>query len=233
MNALHHQSFCSNHHLELENLIAYPQFIDRSKLKTIKLLILDVDGVMTDAGMFFTENGDQFKKYNAKDGMAIMALTKKDFQVGIISSGFKLEMVKSRAELLKIQHIYVGRDEKIGVLKEWCKKLDISLDNVAIIGDDINDLSIMNAVGFSACPADAVYRVKKTVDLVLSKKGGNACVREFIDHYLIRLQNGRKGVFPVPFHVNIPSTFKPWHKKSKDDMANKGFSNKFLFILFY
>lgn len=179
------QSFCSNHHLELENLIAYPQFIDRSKLKTIKLLILDVDGVMTDAGMFFTENGDQFKKYNAKDGMAIMALTKKDFQVGIISSGFKLEMVKSRAELLKIQHIYVGRDEKIGVLKEWCKKLDISLDNVAIIGDDINDLSIMNAVGFSACPADAVYRVKKTVDLVLSKKGGNACVREFIDHYLL------------------------------------------------
>lgn len=179
------QSFCSNHHLELENLIAYPQFIDRSKLKTIKLLILDVDGVMTDAGMFFTENGDQFKKYNAKDGMAIMSLTKKDFQVGIISSGFKLEMVKSRAELLKIQHIYVGRDEKIGVLKEWCKKLDISLDNVAIIGDDINDLSIMNAVGFSACPADAVYRVKKTVDLVLSKKGGNACVREFIDHYLL------------------------------------------------
>ena len=179
------QSFCSSHNLELENLIAYPQFVDRSKLKTIKLLILDVDGVMTDAGMFFTENGDQFKKYNAKDGMAIMALTKKGFQVGIISSGFKLEMVKARAELLKIQHIYVGRDEKIGILKEWCQKLDISLDNVAIIGDDINDLSIMNAVGFSACPADAVYRVKKTVDLVLTKKGGDACVREFIDHYLL------------------------------------------------
>lgn len=179
------QSFCNSNNLELENLIAYPQFVDRSKLKTIKLLILDVDGVMTDAGMFFTENGDQFKKYNAKDGMAIMALTKKGFQVGIISSGFKLEMVKARAELLKIQHIYVGRDEKIGILKEWCQKLDISLDNVAIIGDDINDLSIMNAVGFSACPADAVYRVKKTVDLVLTKKGGDACVREFIDHYLL------------------------------------------------
>lgn len=179
------QSFCSTHNLALENLIAYPQFVDRSKLKTIKLLILDVDGVMTDAGMFFTEHGDQFKKYNAKDGMAIMALTKKGFQVGIISSGFKLEMVKARAELLKIQHIYVGRDEKIGVLKAWCDKLDISLDNVAIIGDDINDLSIMNAVGFSACPADAVYRVKKTVDLVLTRRGGDACVREFIDHYLL------------------------------------------------
>lgn len=179
------QSFCNTHALSIENLIAYPQFVDRSKLQSIKLLILDVDGVMTDAGMFFTENGDQFKKYNAKDGMAIIALTKKGFQVGIISSGFKLEMVKSRAELLKIQHVYVGRDEKIGVLKEWCEKLEISLSEVAIIGDDINDLSIMNAVGFSACPADAVHRVKKTVDLVLTKNGGDACVREFIDHYLL------------------------------------------------
>lgn len=179
------KAFCSSHGLEVNNLIAYPQFVDRSILKNIKLLILDVDGVMTDAGMFFTENGDQFKKYNAKDGMAIMALTKKGFQVGIISSGFKLEMVKARADLLKIQHIYVGRDEKIGVLEEWCKKLNISLDNVAIIGDDINDLSIMNAVGFSACPADAVFRVKNCVDLVLTKNGGDACVREFIDHYLL------------------------------------------------
>lgn len=169
----------------LEDFILRPIHIDRSKLSAIKLLILDVDGVMTDAGMYFTESGDQFKKYNAKDGMAIMALTKSNFQVGIISSGFKLEMVKARAELLGIQQVYVGRDPKLQILNEWCKQLGIKLSEVAIIGDDINDLEVMRNIGFSACPADAVNEVKKQVDLILSLKGGKGCVREFIDSYLL------------------------------------------------
>ena len=177
--------FCTENNLDFTNLLTRPLFADKDQIKKIKLLILDVDGVMTDAGMFFTENGDQFKKYNAKDGMAIMALSKIGVDVGIISSGFKLEMVKARAELLKIKHLYVGRDPKIDILNQWCDKLQISLDEVAIIGDDINDLSIMNEVGFSACPADAVLRVKQTVDLVLQTKGGRGCVREFIDFYLL------------------------------------------------
>lgn len=177
--------FCAENNLEFTNLLTRPLFVDKEQIKKIKLLILDVDGVMTDAGMFFTENGDQFKKYNAKDGMAIMALSKIGVEVGIISSGFKLEMVKARAELLKIKHLYVGRDPKIDILNQWCKKLQISLDEVAIIGDDINDLSIMNEVGFSACPADAVLKIKQSVDLVLQTKGGKGCVREFIDFYLL------------------------------------------------
>jgi 3-deoxy-D-manno-octulosonate 8-phosphate phosphatase (KDO 8-P phosphatase) len=169
----------------LEDFILRPIAIDRSKLSAIKLLILDVDGVMTDAGMYFTESGDQFKKYNAKDGMAIMALTTSNFQVGIISSGFKLEMVKARAELLGIQNVYVGRDSKLQILNEWCQQLGIQLSEVAIIGDDINDLEVMRSIGFSACPADAVNEVKKQVDLILSLKGGEGCVREFIDNYLL------------------------------------------------
>lgn len=177
--------FCAENNLDFTNVLTRPLFVNKDKIKKIKLLILDVDGVMTDAGMFFTENGDQFKKYNAKDGMAIMALSKIGVDVGIISSGFKLEMVKARAELLKIKHLYVGRDPKIDILNQWCEKLQISLDEVAIIGDDINDLSIMNKVGFSVCPADAVLRVKQTVDLVLQTKGGKGCVREFIDFYLL------------------------------------------------
>ena len=176
---------CTELSCSLENLLLFPQFVERERLRKIKLLILDVDGVMTDAGMFFTESGDQIKKYNAKDGMAIMALTKSDFQVGIISSGYKLEMVKARADLLRIQHVYVGRDPKITILMDWCSTMGISLDEVAIIGDDINDLDVMQNVGFSACPSDAVPKIKRQVDLVLQAKGGKGCVREFIDQYLL------------------------------------------------
>ena len=87
--------------------------------------------------------------------------------------------------MLNIKHLYVGSDPKIDILLDWCKKLDIKLSEVAIIGDDINDLAVMKAVGFSACPADAVLKVKETVDLVLHTKGGQGCIREFIDFYLL------------------------------------------------
>jgi YrbI family 3-deoxy-D-manno-octulosonate 8-phosphate phosphatase len=177
--------FCYRENIDYINLLFYNMTVDVQKAKKIKLLILDVDGVMTDAGMFFTENGDQIKKYNAKDGMAIMALKKSGIDVGIISSGFKLEMVKARAELLKIEHLYVGRDPKIDILNAWCRKLNIDLSEVGIIGDDINDLQVMRSVGFSVAPSDAVAVVKKNVDLVLTSKGGDGCVREFIDNYLL------------------------------------------------
>lgn len=163
----------------------YRPHMYQAKLEAIKLLILDVDGVLTDGGMYASENGDQFKKYNTKDGMAIIHLTKNNFQVGIISSGFKGEAVKARAELLGIQHFYLGRDKKMGVLQEFCTKLEIDLKNVAIIGDDINDLEVIQNVGFSACPSDAVNRIKSNVDIVLTNKGGHGCVREFVDEWLL------------------------------------------------
>lgn len=178
------QQFCTEENLDWRNLLLSNLAVENQAGK-IKLLILDVDGVMTDGGMFFTENGDQFKKYNAKDGMAILDLPKYGILPGIISSGFKSEMVKSRAELLKIDHFYVGRQPKIEILKEWCEELRIELSEVAMIGDDINDLSIIREVGFSACPADAVQQVKEAVSVVLSRKGGDGCVRELIDTYLL------------------------------------------------
>ena len=141
-----------------------------SKVENIKLLILDVDGVMTDGGMYFAESGEQMKKFNTKDGMAIIHLTRNDFQVAIISSGFKGEAVKKRAEMLGIQNCYVGRDSKLEVLKNMCNELSISLDEVAIIGDDINDLEVMRNVGLSFSPKDAVSAVKQQVDVVLSKR---------------------------------------------------------------
>lgn len=158
----------------------------KDKLHKIKLLVIDVDGVMTDGGMYFTENGDQFKKFNTKDGMAIIHLTKNDFQVAIISSGFKGSAVERRAEMLGIQHCSVSRNPKIDTLNEVCAKLNIELENVAIVGDDINDLEVMRNVGFSACPQDAVNSVKATVDVILNTRGGMGCVREFIDNYLLK-----------------------------------------------
>lgn len=155
------------------------------KLDKIKLLVLDVDGVMTDGGMYYNENGDFMKKYNTKDGMAIQNLVKNNFQVAIISSGYKEHVVKTRADLLGIQHCVVTREPKLDVLKNICKDLQLNLDQVALIGDDVNDLEMINHIGISACPSDAVAAVKTKVDLILSKKGGDGCVREFIDAYLL------------------------------------------------
>lgn len=174
--------------VDLYSLLFKPLFrphLFKNKLAGIRLLILDVDGVLTDGGMYASENGDQSKKYNTKDGMGILHLTKNNFQVGIISSGFRGEAVKARADLLGIQHFYLGRDRKIDILKGFCEKLEMDLSAVAIIGDDVNDLEVIKNVGFSACPADAVKVVKASVDIVLTKKGGEGCVREFIDEWLL------------------------------------------------
>ncbi len=158
----------------------------QQKLDAIRLLILDVDGVMTDGGMYFAESGDQIKRYDTKDGMAIRHLTGSDFNVAIISSGFKPGMVEKRAEVLGIQHCVVTREPKKMILEELCAKIGVTLAETAIIGDDINDLEVIQAVGFSACPSDAMDVVKANVDLILRKKGGHGCIREFIDNYLLK-----------------------------------------------
>jgi YrbI family 3-deoxy-D-manno-octulosonate 8-phosphate phosphatase len=95
-------------------------------------------------------------------------------------------MVKARAELLGIQRCYVGRDPKMQILDGFCKEMGITLENVALVGDDVNDLEMIRKIGFSACPSDAVNAVKSQVDVILSKKGGEGCVREFIDTYLLK-----------------------------------------------
>lgn len=183
------EAVCEEYGVDMLSLLFKPMFrndLFGKKIEKIKLLVLDVDGVMTDAGMYYTENGDQIKKYNARDGMAIQHLVKQGFQLAIISSGYKAEMVKARAELLGIQFCYVGRDPKLEILKEHCNKLGIGLEQVAIIGDDINDLDVFRKVGFSACPSDAVTVIKSHADVILSKKGGEGCVREFVDAYLLK-----------------------------------------------
>lgn len=155
--------------------------------RQIKLLVLDVDGVLTDGGMYYTERGDEFKKFNTKDGMAIKQLVRKGVDIGIISSGFNTGLINKRAELLGIRHVYAGPEPKLNIIKNWCGQHHYELEEIAYIGDDINDLEIMDVVGISACPADAIDRVKRVAKIVLERNGGTGCVREFVDNYLLEV----------------------------------------------
>jgi 3-deoxy-D-manno-octulosonate 8-phosphate phosphatase (KDO 8-P phosphatase) len=151
----------------------------------IKLLILDVDGTLTDGGIYIMEDGSQFKKFNSRDGMGIRLLQKAGIEVGIISNGKTTSMVQARADMLGMTRVYVGEAKKMDVLDAWMEEMGIGLGEVGMVGDDINDLPVMEKVGLSACPADAVKAVKEKADIVLQLKGGEGCVRELIDNYLL------------------------------------------------
>ena len=153
--------------------------------QNLKLIIFDVDGVMTDAGMYYTESGDEMKKFNARDGLAIRALRNAGYETGIISHGININLIQKRAALLNISRVYAGNRPKNEVLAEWCSELGISFDQTAFIGDDVNDLPIIRIVGFSACPADALDAVKAEADVILSKSGGHGCIREWADKFLL------------------------------------------------
>ena len=156
-----------------------------SKYNHIKLLILDVDGTMTDGGIYIMEDGKQFKKFNSRDGMGIKLLQKAGIETGLISNGKTSSMIAVRAEMLGINKCYVGELPKMEVLNAWLDEEGIDFSQVCMVGDDINDLPIMEKAGLSACPADAVRLVKEKVDIVLKLKGGEGCIRELVDDYLL------------------------------------------------
>jgi 3-deoxy-D-manno-octulosonate 8-phosphate phosphatase (KDO 8-P phosphatase) len=158
---------------------------ESSVKKNISFVCLDVDGVLTDGGMYYTEAGDEFKKFNTKDGMAIKLMVSKGLNVAFLSNGTQQKLIEKRAKLLGAQYVWVGAGDKKSVLDGWISQLKISMDNVAYIGDDINDLHLLKEAGFSACPANALPVVKNAVHVVLSRKGGDACVRELADKYLL------------------------------------------------
>ncbi len=160
----------------------------RAQLAKIRLLVLDVDGTMTDGGVYILDDGRQFKRFDAKDGMGVKLAMNAGIAVGIISHSGSSGMVKERARMLGIEYCYVGQEPKAEVLERWCYDYSFNKSEIAYIGDDVNDLKIMQAVGFSACPSDAVDVIKEQADLVLSKKGGYGAIREFVDNYLLPAQ---------------------------------------------
>ena len=148
-----------------------------SDIPEIKMFLTDCDGCLTDAGMYYSEFGDELKKFNTRDGMAFKLLREKGILTGIIT-GEKVELNRRRAEKLKLDILGLGCTDKVLTIKKLCKEYNISLENVLYIGDDINDLEVMKIVGYSCCPADAMQEVKEIAKYITKAKGGEGVVRE-------------------------------------------------------
>lgn len=153
----------------------------------IKLVILDVDGTLTDGGIYYDSHGNEMKRFDVKDGLGIKVALEAGIQFAIIT-GRESSMVLRRAKELGIQHVMTGKQKKYPVYIELLDKLKLSADEVGYIGDDLNDVPVMNEVGYCACPNDAAEHVKKICDFVAEKNGGYGAVRECIE-YLVRKQN--------------------------------------------
>ena len=152
----------------------------------IKMLVMDVDGTLTDGKIYMSANGELMKAFNIKDGYAIARL--RDYGIEpVIITGRSSDIVKQRCTELKIKELHQGIDNKSYMLRDICEKLHVELGQVAYIGDDLNDLPCMKICGYSACPSDAVVQVKDSVTYVCQAKGGDGAVREFIDHIISNL----------------------------------------------
>ena len=150
------------------------------KLAKVKLLSLDVDGVLTDGGIYYTDTGDSFRKFNAKDGMGITHLQKIGVSVAIISMGMP-GAIDHRAKRLGIKYVYTNVADKAISMREIITDLGIDMSEVAHIGDDINDLPLFDVAGLTIAVADAMDEVKVSADIVTTKNGGAGAVREIAD----------------------------------------------------
>ena len=149
----------------------------------IKLFLTDVDGVLTDSGMYYAESGDEFKKFNTRDGMAFELLRKVGVKTGIITSE-DTQIVARRAAKVKADYLYQGRRDggKLEAAEAICAQEGITLQEVAYIGDDLNCIPLLEKVGRAACPMDAVDAVKAVPGIFVTfRKGGEGCVREFVE----------------------------------------------------
>jgi len=148
----------------------------------IKLFLSDVDGTLTDAGMYYGENGEEFKKFNTHDGKGFELLRKAGIKTGIITSE-NTKIVENRAKKMRVDYLYQGLEHKgkLNIAKEICKKEGITLENIAYIGDDINCKELLQSVAIKACPANALEEIKNIPNIIkLNKRGGDGAVREFI-----------------------------------------------------
>jgi 3-deoxy-D-manno-octulosonate 8-phosphate phosphatase (KDO 8-P phosphatase) len=155
----------------------------RPVLKRIRLFATDVDGVLTDGGMYYTESGDELKKFNTRDGMGIKLLQRAGFITALITQE-ETKLVARRGERLTIPEVHQRVFDKLSRLRDIAARYQIELDEVAYMGDDINDLETLQAVGFSATPADGMPPVKKAVHYICRLKGGGGAVREVVDMIL-------------------------------------------------
>ncbi|MBO3698393.1 HAD family hydrolase [Roseivirga sp. E12] len=150
------------------------------KAKQIKLIIFDVDGVLTDGGIIYDNAGQEYKRFNVKDGQIIKYLRKFNILTGVIT-GRDSQVVRNRCNELRIDFHHHGIENKIEVFKEVLNKLGLTKGQVAYVGDDINDLPILVNCGLSATPADGHHAVKENVDYITRAEGGKGVLRELSD----------------------------------------------------
>ena len=161
------------------NMLLTPE--QQVQLKAIKLFATDVDGVLTKGEITYMASGEEIKSFDVKDGHALAMWTKLHQRPCAIITARTSQVVEKRAQELGIQHVLQGQKKKIQALNTLCAELNIPLEAVCYVGDDTPDVEILKAVGFSACPFDAVDEVKAVVHLVLSKNGGCGAVRQLFD----------------------------------------------------
>lgn len=157
------------------------------RIPQIKLFLTDSDGCLTDGGMYYTEDGDEIKKFSALDGMGMRKLRESGILIGIIT-GEDRELVRRRAEKLKVDELHMGISDKLAVVREICERRDIPLSEVAYVGDDINDLDVIQAVGFGCSVRNAREEVKAAATYVTKTPGGSGAIREIADLLLRRMK---------------------------------------------
>ena len=151
-----------------------------ASLKRIRLFATDVDGVLTDAGMYYSESGEETKKFNTRDGMGIKLLQRAGIVTAIVTQE-RTKLVAWRGEKLMIPEVHQGVTDKLSLVREMAARHGLSMEDVAYIGDDVNDVATLDAAGFSATPADGMPQAVAVVDYVCAKKGGEGAVREIIE----------------------------------------------------
>lgn len=154
------------------------------RAQTIKLLLMDVDGTLTDSAMYFSARGEELKRFSTRDGMGITLLHRAGIRTGIITSE-NSEIVTRRAEKLGIQEVVLGCHDKTTTFYDISRRLGIAPNDIAYIGDDVNDLHVMRLCGLSGCPSDAVEAIRSQAHMVSAYPGGNGAVREFAEFILI------------------------------------------------
>lgn len=152
----------------------------------VKLFVSDIDGTLTDGGMYYSENGDELKKFNTRDGMGFGMLQEVGIKTAIVTSEDR-ELNRRRAEKMKVDFLVQGKRDggKLAAVSEIVKEMGIKMQEVAYIGDDVNCLDLLSSVGHAACPLDACVKVKEIPGIaVMTKKGGEGCVREFVERIM-------------------------------------------------
>ena len=159
-----------------------------TKCSRIKLVLTDVDGVLTDGGMYYTADGDIMKKFHVRDGMGVTLLRKNNIDTIIVTKE-KTKMVKRWARKMKVKKLYDGIIQKEMILDKICKEYNISPQEIAYIADDVNDLELLKKVGFAVTPNDGIKQAKKICDYVCKSRSGEGAFRELVDLILSNIAN--------------------------------------------